>query len=186
MEICVSNLKEQLSKFEKKLEEYDTNYLNIYGNLGNSKTSWQDAKANDFFSVCDEKKVKVQTLIDSSYDLIGIYKFVVSKYEKLGDEIKVTLSEKNTILNSIDEYLREVDNIISHYQRLSLWFCPNEAYTIRGQLSKMKTNKGKIEDLRKEIKDIYSLIEQTEQEVNTKISRLNVEILKDINPTDYV
>ena len=53
MEICVSNLKEQLRKFEKKLEEYDTNYLNIYSNLGNSKTSWQDSKANDFFSLCD-------------------------------------------------------------------------------------------------------------------------------------
>lgn len=186
MEINISELKLQLNSFRRKINEYDKLYLNLYNEINYATSSWQDPKANSFFSCCEEKRKKIQKTISELNEFVNIYQYIVNKYESLGEKIKIILKNKDSILAEMDKYIDGLESVISSYQKLSLWFCPNEAYILNKQLSKIKENKMKIENVKKELKNVFDLVEDTEREVNIKISKINIEILKGINVNEYV
>ena len=178
MEIKVSRLKEELNNLNNLIEDYELNYLNLYNVVNDMAYYWKDDGYGDrFFKDVETKKIDVGNTIDEIKNVKNIYKYLVSKYESIGNKIEFNLNYKTNVITYLDTCIEQCKNIINSYNSLDLSFC-GEAGSIRNEMNLVRENKEKLENYKKELKKILDYIEETEKTITTKISNINIEAIE--------
>ena len=121
MEIRVNNLKEIINTFNNLLESYEEVHLNLYNEINNASSYWNDGYAINFFENCNNNKMKITNNIEELRNLKNIYDFIINKYLLLGHNITINLEEKININNYFNKYLNRLNNIINSYNRLDIY-----------------------------------------------------------------
>lgn len=187
MEIKVSDIKQEIDSLSGLIEDYELTYLNLYNVVNNMSFSWEDHYADLFFTDVEKEKIKVANTVDEIKKIKDIYIYLVNKYNTLGNKIIFELKNKDYVLKKIDSCLSQFDSIIKSYQGLDL----NEISggirnSIANELSKIKENKKRLEKYKTEVKNIITYIEETERNINLKISSIKIEIIKEQNIEEFV
>lgn len=178
MQINILKIKSEIDKLNNLIEDYEVNYLNLYNEINKTSSLWQDNNAKKFFKNIDIEKRKAKQFIDEVNYIIDIYKFLVKKYEKIGKKISINIKAKDEVVAELNKYLDQLQNIINYYNNLDLSFCLQEQNILLAQKQKLKEEKQIINKIKEGIKAKYNYIEEIEKQVNSKILKLDIEILK--------
>lgn len=179
MTIDVKGLKEELKAYNDLLEEYEGNYLNYYNVLSSFSFFWNDAHAKKFYDSIPKEKLYYKNLLLELQSIRDIYKYMIIKYSDIGDHIHADLKNKDYILNKFDSYIDKCNSIINKFYNLDLSFCPAEARIIRKKRDSIIECRNLLKEKRKSVKDCLEKIENIENEVRYRISRMDVSIMKE-------
>ena len=84
MEINVSSLQDEYDKFNEEVENFYNSFLNIYNDLNNANSYWQDYHSRLFFSSTEREKNKVNNTYNEINNLKQIYAYIIEEYKTIG------------------------------------------------------------------------------------------------------
>ena len=90
MEIKVDKIEMENNKLKQLLNEYESNYLNIYNELESTSFIWQGEEANDFNHKVETDKIKVKNTYEELKQLDNIYNCLINEYQSIGQDIFLT------------------------------------------------------------------------------------------------
>lgn len=186
MEINVDKLKNELSKLNKLVEEYEDVYLNMYNELLHASSNWQDECSLRFFENVKLEKTKVKITLDETKEIRDIYTYLIDKYEDVGNKIHVILNNKDKINNKFNNYVNKIDDLIRNYKNLDTSFCSYERKMLANEQRKIVDMRNKTVEIKEKYSQIFQEIDEIEKETAQKLSKINIEILKQSNISTYV
>ncbi len=186
MEINVGLLQKEYINLSKQLETFYDSYLNIYNDLKEANSAWQDYHARLFFNSVNNTKIKVNNTYDELSSLKDIYLYLINQYKSLGNKIKIDLKAKDEIIFNFNNFNDKLNELISLYNSLDLSFCPNEAVKLNKQKEELIKIKSYIIKSKEKVKDVFNKVETIENEVNLKLSKIDIESLKEITINEFI
>ncbi len=186
MYINLSNLKNEVNKLNNLINKYEEIYLNLYNEFNFSSYLWHDKNSESFFESLKMEKLKIKNNIEEIDDVKQLYDYIINQYEVIGNEIKCNLNSEKNILLKFDSYLAELSKTITYYNNLDLSFCPQFKEMITKEKNIIIREKIEIENVRNKIKKMYKKINEIEREVKLKISKINIEYIKENDMNNFI
>lgn len=186
MNIDVEKLKGSLRELNELIEEYENVYYGLYNELSNCSTFWGDNKAALFFDSVNAEKLEVRRAIDELNDVAGLYGYLVNKYNEFGSKVNFDSNLKNEILVKFDSYLKYIYDILDDYRRLNVGFDRSVANSVYNEIDKLVDVSNILVDIKSKIKKYFNSFEEIEKEINLRISKININILKESEINDLV
>lgn len=186
MEVIVDSLQSEVDKLCRLLEDYEANYLNLYHILASSSLFWQDPHAARFFNNVDFEKIKVKSSIEELTSIKNVYEYLLTKYKSLGNKFSFKLENYESVLSKIDQYINEMQVIITCYNNLNLDFCGNEVSDLYSQKNKLVNMVNKASQVKEKTKKVFVEIQSIENEVNLRLSKIKIELLKETDIDNFM
>jgi len=186
MQINVSNIKLEVLKLNKLIDEYENSYLNLYNEMTKASTYWQDNHSINFFSNVDFEKNKASITLEEIKSVRDVYNLLIKKYQSIGNKIRYNPKNLKRLLIIFDTYNDNIDDIIRCYRNLDLSFCSYERRKLNQQRQTLQNTKQILNQIKNNIINIINKIEEIEQEINLKISKINIEAMKENSVSDYI
>ncbi|HIR49084.1 MAG TPA: hypothetical protein IAB35_03810 [Candidatus Faecimonas gallistercoris] len=181
MKVITSTLKEEVLSLNQLIKEYEKVYLNLYNEFFATSFSWQDSYQKNFTSEIEKEKKQVEKMINELTSIKDIYNYIIEKYETIGQKIIINVNTSKTILKQIDGYIEKLDSIIQSYNNLDTSFCKSEKEIIEKERNTLEYTKKKMLKIKTNIKSKIDNIERIERELKNKLSKINIELVKDNN-----
>ena len=186
MKINIFNLNTEIKKLNKLIEEYEDTYLNLYNELSSNEVYWNDNISKKFNENIRLEKIQVRTSIDELTSIKNIYEEIFFKYEKIGNKLAVIPKTKNTILTKLDNYSTKLHQILEIYNEIDTTKKSKEILIINNHINKFKKMALEISALRRNIKEKYQLIEEIENSINLKISKIKIDYIQEIDINKFI
>lgn len=186
MEINVSSLQDEYDKFNEEVENFYNSFLNIYNDLNNANSYWQDYHSRLFFSSTEREKNKVNNTYNEINNLKQIYAYIIEEYKTIGQKIKVNTNNKDQVITKFNNYQEKINELISMYSSLNLSFCPNEALKLNRQKEKLVRCKSDIITAKNQVRNTLEKMESIEDTINLKLSKINIEELKETDIKEFM
>lgn len=186
MQIKVNHLKTYLDMISKKLKNYEEDCRNFYNELNNISSYWQDNHAERFFDNVLIEKNKIDTMQNEILSIKDVYKYMVESYEKIGNKLEFNLDLKEDTLYHIDTYIAKLENIIFSYNRLNLSFCSKEKQILENHKQELIREVEYVQKVKENLKKIFGQIEEIEKNIQYKLSKLNLEVIKETDISEFI
>lgn len=187
MKVNVSNIKLEVNKLNKLIDEYEHNYLNLYNEVGKVSSYWQDGNSINFFNEVDKYKLMVKTNLDEVKELYNVYQYLIEKYTEFGEKISFDIEKQSSTLRAFDSYMNQINNIINSYKKLDLSFCSYyERETLMQQMSDLKKYNNLLFQIKENFNNTLEKIKEIEKTVNSKISKLSIEFITENDFSEYI
>ena len=178
MDVNIENLKENIKELNLFIEEYESNSRNLYNELSNCSIFWQDNKSTMFFEKVNIEKIAINESINEIKEIYKIYTYILNKYSQIGNKIKFDIKLKNEIITKCDKYINYINDIKYDLRNLDYEFDYTIANKIYNEINKLGYIINDLTELKKNIKKHFELFEEIEKEVNLKISKIKIDVLK--------
>lgn len=170
--VDIENLKNDVYNLKKLIDEYEDIKMNLFYQLKESTTNWQDGNSIKFSDKIYLEKNETDLLLQSLKEKSDIFNYIHNKYSEFGKKILCNLNEKNTLINSINNCYNQAVSIVNEFNYIDRSFYYDEMYSIQNQKNKIITVKNKLAEIKNEVLNLYKKIEEIENEVSIKIKRL--------------
>ena len=180
------NIKSEIAKFHKYLQDYENVYLNLYNDLNYSQKHWFDFKSMRFYEDAHTEKLKLIKNYNELTKYKEIFNYIYSGYSKLGKIINFDLKMKNPVMNSISACIESLKEVINNNNSVDIGSAPEVATYISSNtatLSKMQTS---LLALKNKLKKDFENIEEFERTVKSKLGNLEIAYLKEKNERKYI
>lgn len=163
IEVNTVALKQEVERLNKLLSEYEEIQLNLFHQLRDSCTNWQDGISLKFNQkvIADQKESNM--LLQTIEEYKNVYQYIAVQYEAFGKKVKCDLDNRQSILSAIDQCSAETNNIISS---LNAAGSTNISYIYQVL--------EQLQSLRQNVVEIYRKIESIEHNINDKLKELAV------------
>lgn len=179
MEVLTGQLKNEIIKFNRLLEEYEENSLNLYNEISLSSFFWRDPHAQKFYDMVSDEKEKVRKNILSLRQLQDVYEYLIEQYESFGKKVQYDLSKKQNILSSYDKVIEKTHFILKQYSAIYLQFLNREAYIIEQEKNSIEKTYTQLVQSREIVKKSFVKIEEIEKETYHLLSKIKIEIIQE-------
>ena len=186
MEINVDYLEQIYNELSKSISSFEDNYLNVYNTLKDVENNWYDYHARLFFNNSAIEKNEINRSIIELYELSDTYKNLINQYKQIGNNIYINLNNKNDILNKFNNFLNIINEIISFFYSLDSSFSSSITYKINKERNRVMEIKKRTINAKNRFKTICDKIENIEKEVSLKLSKINVEIIKEADINEFM
>ena len=186
MIIDVNNIKDEIVKLNGLVDKYEENYLNLYNEINNASSYWNDLISVKFFDSCKIEKIETKTALDEIKSIIDVYDYILEKYQEIGNKIKCEIKDKSIIISNFNNYIVKLDDLIREYNLLDYNFDHKISSILNDQLYKLKNNRKILNSIKNEVKDIFDNIETIEKEINLRLSKINIEIIKETDISTFI
>ena len=177
-EVNVVNLKSLVNNFNKLIEAYQKNYLNLYNELKNSSIFWTDTHALRFYDAKDMEKHKMDVSYEELTRMKDIYKYIVNKYEAIGNYISFNLDNRDALLSKINNYIENLNGILNSYNSLDYSFATSSViYSINNQKNNIRNMLNNLYSVRNNIKSILNNISETENKIQSMINKVDIDVM---------
>ena len=186
MKVNVKSLKSEIKNLNRIIEDYENIYLNLYNEFSKSSFFWNDINAKNFYRDLSVEKINVKETIDELYSLTKLYKYIVNQYEQIGNNIYYDLSNKHIILNNIKNYQQRLRVIVNKFYNLDTSSCSQITNYIIDERRKINNSLELINSVYKKVNALYKKLEEIDREVKIRVSKIEIEYIKENNIEDYV
>ena len=177
-EVNVTNLRSISNKFNKLLDQYQKNYINLYNEIKNSNLFWIDAHAINFYDAKDIEKHRMDVSYEELLKISDIYKYIVSKYESIGNLISFNLENRDILLSKLNNYINSLNGILNSYNSLDYSFANSSViYSINSQKNNIRNMINNLSTIRNNIRNILNRIEETENKIQNMIYRVDIDVM---------
>ena len=173
MELDVSALLatyNELTESYSNLEEVEMNLFNKLSNIYGM--DWQDANSIRFGKQIDTERNESDRFRMYTWNEIGLYKFIHSKYSELGKKVRCNLENQGTVLSALDRCIAEVDSINGAFSCIDMNFYYPEFYTLRNKMYSFLAIKNQLVSIRYYFVSLFSKVKSFENEIAAKITSL--------------
>lgn len=185
IEINTTNIGNILLDLKKVYEEYEININDLFMSLKGAKIYWNDETSSKFFESLEKEKLINQKEIISISNKIEIFTYIYTKYSELGKKIKCNLNKKETIINKLNQCLKQLYDVINSYKYLDSYFS-NEKYILYNEQKNLANYYNILLESKENIIKIYKKIEEIEVQVSNKMSKLEILKIEEYDNTNYV
>lgn len=185
LEINTSKLSIEITNLKTALSEYEENNLNYYNELNSIPSYWEDNHETLFLDTVSNQKNSINTFIEEIQNIIDIYSYLLEQYQNLGTKLSFDLTKKDSCIQSFDNYLTKLEEILNLYNNLNLTSFPYRN-TILKQKRTIKDMKTTILNIKEQYKKITNKIEEIEQTASNKISKVSLQEIEEINVNNYI
>lgn len=132
MKVNTVNLKNEVTKLNLLLEEYESIYLNLYNEIQSTSHFWNDPHSIAFLDYISLEKQEIIKTYNELQDIKEVYDYLLDKYQLLGKKIEFNLKLKDEVILKLNNYIYKINDIIRCYNNLDLSFC-SEAYLLKNE-----------------------------------------------------
>ena len=179
MNINIEKLKGDLRELSSLIEDYESIYYNLYNELSNCSIFWNDNNSLLFFDNVSYEKKAINETITEFKQIIEVYNYLVNKYSEFGTKIKIDSKQKNDILKKIDNYINDIEDILNSFNNLSFRFDRTISDNIYRDINRINDIINILYNLKNKIKKHFNAFEEIEREVTLRLSKINIDILKE-------
>ena len=186
MEINIESLERDSNRLSKSIDDFSNNILNIYNELNWASGYWSDYHARMFFTNVENQKNKITKTYNELVSLNDVYESIISQYKSIGNRFKVNLENKDVLLNKFNTFSEKVNELISLYNDLDLSFCNDIANKINKEKRELLKIKENIIASKTKVKDTLLKIEEIEKDINLKLSKIDIEVIKQVDINEFM
>lgn len=186
MQVQVSNLKHQLTLLLQTLETYEKDVRDLYHELNQVESIWHDAHSEKFLEEIKNDRLDVEIMQEELKEITGVYNYFIKRYEEIGDKIFFDLELKNRTTQKIDSVLLTLQKTIRLYQNLDLSFCIEEKKFLDDEQQILIDDFNAIKSIKDVFKAKIKTIEEIEQNLKLKLSRIQIQYVKENDLNDYL
>ena len=184
IKINIELLKTELEQLNNVLVNYETTELNLFNQLKNATSSdWNDNRSEVFADAIDIEKKESQEIVDSFNDVADCLKYIIDKYESIGNRISVNLEKKTDIINAYGKIENKINTIVSYLNSVDKSFSYSEKSSINDMRDSFNNLKRDVSDSRDKVKELFKKIERIENDIAKKVRDLKAIKIEDF---DYV
>ena len=183
MLINVENLKVEIIRLNKLINNYEENVLNFYNEISYASNYWQDNTFDVLRKSINMEKLQFIDTISELSNIKSIYEEVIKKYERFGNKLDINIGAMDNILRDFDKYLYKVRELIIEYEEIDVNYLGKEKILLSKHLTKLKENEVNMLELKKKLIGYYKMIEEIESKISLIISKSEIKLLQenDIN-----
>lgn len=174
--IDVVEINDKVVELKKIIEDYNLVYLNLFNNINQLSESWIGSDASKFFTSIEKEKRESSELIERLKIQKDIYKYLYESYKEIGNKIKCNLDVKDVVIAKINNCIDKTKELCNLYKSIIILNNYEEKENIQINYKYTIHVLNKYNELKENIKNTYTRIEEIEQEVNKKLE--NIEIIK--------
>ena len=183
--VKVDDLLNELSSLNAVINNYEENYKAIFKELDNSKSFWNDGYAKSFYN--DEIIENYQNKEHNSNirSLEKIYKYIIEKYQEIGNKIEIELSYRDNILENFNKRISDIRDIINQYKGIDTYYCPKERNVIENQIKDLRATITTIRQSKEEYKNLFDKVETIEKNIRERLAKIEVYPIKELKEDKY-
>lgn len=174
MRLIISSIEKSLTALSKNSENLENDLLNVYYEYNSLSTLWKDGYSKALFDEVERSKSTVLSVVEEIENLSAAYKYMINAYKDYGNEIEVNSNNFSALKNQYNVVINNLKKIINAYTNLDTSFCPSEARFLNSEKKKLTSSKEEIESLRDKTVSFINLIGDTEAELKSRISKIDI------------
>lgn len=167
-------IKKKCDELKKNIKLFEDNQINSYYYLSNVGDYWIDNNASLFSNKINDEKKSMDVFISELKKICSIFEYIYKEYSNIGDSFSFDLKNVELIYNKIDEYIKNIDEIIDIYNNIPVqyldYFIDQKSYFIN-----LKKN---ILLIKKDLSKKNDIIINVENQLSTMLSNIDVELIK--------
>ena len=119
LEIDLKEINKYILSLNNLIKECEEVELNIFKELDNSTTNWQDNKSLLLADNIISDKEETFFFIEKIKERQDILEYIYNSYLKIGNKIKCDINRKTKIINILNNILNEVDVSLKELGRIN-------------------------------------------------------------------
>ena len=177
MEVNVSKLNDIIDDYYVVIDKIKNNNSQIAMNFVELSKCWNDPMNKKMITRFNREKTSYNGLESDIRDQLSTYKYIASKYGKIGDKIKCNLNKKDSIDSKLTNIVNQLNTIIWQYDNLGdLSWCPLRG-VIYEQRDDLQSILNSFESIKSSISDKLEYISSVESEVLQRANNNSIEYI---------
>lgn len=185
MKVDLKELQSKIDSLDKIINEYETNILNLYNQLLSASIYWKDEDSLKFNERISFEKKQASIKFLELKSVKETFKYLISKYENIGQKIVFDLKSKEKINKFLDDYISQLEKISNHYNQINLSNYKSIDNGLSIKLTNQKLVVKKLKNNMKTIKDNinenFNKLEEIEIQIAERLNKLKIVYIKEIN-----
>ena len=179
MKIDLKELQLKIDSIDKTINEYESNILNLYNQLLSTSIYWKDKRSLKFNEkvTLDKKQANIKLLELKSTE--EILKYIISKYENIGQKIKFDLKGKEKINKLLDDYILQLEKILDQYEQIDLSHFNELRVKLTKQELVLKELKNNMKTIKDNINEKFNKLEEIELQIAQRLNKIKIEYIKE-------
>ena len=163
------------------INRYEENLLNLYNQLLLTSIYWKDKNSLKFNENISQEKKEANIKLLELKSVKNTFKYLISKYENIGQKIEFDLTNREKINKFFDDYILQLEKILDQYNGIDMTYFENLSEVLTNQMLLIKKLKGNMQVIKDNVNKIFDKLEDTEIQVAQRLNKIKVEYIKEIN-----
>ena len=181
MKIDLKKIQLEIDNFDKTINRYEENLLNLYSQLLLTSIYWKDKNSLKFNENISQEKKEANIKLLELKSVKNTFKYLISKYENIGQKIEFDLTNREKINKFFDDYILQLKKILNQYNEIDMIYFENLSEVLTNQMLLIKKIKGNMQVIKDNVNKIFDKLEDTEIQVAQRLNKIKVEYIKEIN-----
>ena len=181
MKIDLKKIQLEIDNLDKTINRYEENLLNLYNQLLLTSIYWKDKNSLKFNENVSQEKKEANIKLLELKSVKNTFKYLISKYENIGQKIEFDLTNREKINKFFDDYILQLKKILNQYNEIDMIYFENLSEVLTNQMLLIKKIKGNMQVIKDNVNKIFDKLEDTEIQVAQRLNKIKVEYIKEIN-----
>lgn len=181
MKIDLKKIQLEIDNLDKTIDRYEENLLNLYNQLLLTSIYWKDKNSLKFNENISQEKKEANIKLLELKSVKNTFKYLISKYENIGQKIEFDLTNREKINKFFDDYILQLEKILNQYNEIDMTYFENLSEVLTNQMLLIKKLKDNMQHIKDNINKIFDKLEDTEIQVAQRLNKIKVEYIKEIN-----
>ena len=181
MKIDLKKIQLEIDNLDKTINRYEENFLNLYNQLLLTSIYWRDKNSLKFNENISQEKKEANIKLLELKSVKNTFKYLISKYENIGQKIEFDLTNREKINKFFDDYILQLEKILKQYNEIDMIYFENLSEVLTNQMLLIKNLKDNMQPIKDNINKIFDRLEETEIQVAQRLNKIKVEYIKEIN-----
>lgn len=172
LEVNVDNLKSEIDKISRLIDEYESISMNLFYKLNDSCVNWQDGNSIKFLEKIDNDKKENLLYLDTLNQKKQLYGLIYDKYSQIGKKVCINLNSKGIIVGIINDCCNQINKILYCFDMVKTDFYYPERQNILNQEYNVQELRNNLIQIKDEILRLFDKIASIESEINARIKKI--------------
>ncbi len=170
--VDVEKLNKISGEVNSHIDTYEETLINLFSKLKDATNDWHDPVSLQFDEAMITENNDSQNFLSELKLREGIISYTADLYNNLGKKINCNFEKKESLINTLDNYISECTSIINEFNRIDDSFYYPEYYIILNQKTKVMDARTKLRKLRDKLTGKFQKIADYEEDIDSKIDEL--------------
>ena len=181
MKIDLKKIQLEIDNLDKTINRYEENLLNLYNQLLLTSIYWKDKNSLKFNENISQEKKEANIKLLELKSVKNTFKYLISKYENIGQKIEFDLTNREKINKFFDDYILQLEKILDQYNEIDMTYFESLSEVLSNQMLSIKKIKDNMQVIKDNVNKIFDKLEDTEIQVAQRLNKIKVEYIKEIN-----
>lgn len=181
MKIDLKKIQLEIDNLDKTINRYEENLLNLYNQLLLTSIYWKDKNSLKFNENVSQEKKEANIKLLELKSVKNTFKYLISKYENIGQKIEFDLTNREKINKFFDDYILQLEKILDQYNEIDMTYFESLSEVLSNQMLSIKKIKDNMQVIKDNVNKIFDKLEDTEIQVAQRLNKIKVEYIKEIN-----